>query len=210
MKRKKTYIKIAVCIFFFAAAVIFTIISMEYKPSDNTRQWYQIFAAICIASALVCVFGEDGAKGLKKAAQNFRSFFQGFAKKIAQKIASMFGIRFGKGYKGAGLITDYQDISIKVKRKAGRKKPQKHYKDMNNCERIRYFYGKLVNRQIKKGFLFRSSFTADEIENQLIKNKKISSSSHILFHTYNEARYDIKADITSEDVEKIKKIYKNT
>jgi len=43
-----------------------------------------------------------------------------------------------------------------------------------------------------------------------MEDKKISSSSHILFQTYNEARYDIKADITSEDVEKIKKIYKNT
>ena len=210
MKRKKTYIKIVICILFLAAAVIFTIVSMEYEPSDSTRQCYQILGAICIAGALMCVFGEDGAKGLKKAAQNFRSFFQGFAKKIAHKIASMFGIHSGKGYKGTGLITDYQDISIKVKRNAAQKKPQKRYKDMNNSERIRYFYGKLVNRQIKKGFLFRCSFTADEIENRLMEDKKISSSSHILFQTYNEERYDIKADIISEDVEKIKKIYKNT
>ncbi len=56
MKRKKTYIKIAVCIFFLAAAIIFTIISMEYESSDSTRQWYQMFAAVCIAGALICVF----------------------------------------------------------------------------------------------------------------------------------------------------------
>ena len=84
MKRKKTYIKIVICILFLAAAVIFTIVSMEYEPSDSTRQWYQILGAICIAGALMCVFGEDGAKGLKKAAQNFRSFFQGFAKPLPQ------------------------------------------------------------------------------------------------------------------------------
>lgn len=209
MKRKKTYIKIAVCIFFLAAAIIFTIISMEYESSDSTRQWYQMFAAVCIAGALICVFGEDGAKGLKKAAQNFRSFFQGFAKKIVQKFASMFGMRSGKGYKGTGFITDYQDTSIKIKKNTVQKKNQKRYKDMNNAERIRYFYVKLLHRQIKKGFLFRCSFTADEIEKQLLEDKKISSCSHGLFQIYNEARYNIKADITSEDVEKIKKIYKN-
>lgn len=209
MKRKKTYIKIVVCIFFLAAAIIFTIVSIKCKLSDSTKQWYQLLAAICIAGSLMCVFGEDGTKGLKKAVQNFRSFFQGFAKKIAQKIVSIFGMRSGKGYTGTGLITDYQETSIKVKRNAILKKSQKRYKDMSNSERIRYFYVKLIHRQIKKGFLFRCSFTADEIEQQLIENKKISSFSHSLFQKYNEARYDIKADITSEDVEKIKKIYKN-
>lgn len=209
MKRKKTYIKIAACILFLAAAVIFTTVSMEFEPSDSTRQRYQMFAAICIAGALMCVFGEDGAKGLKKAAQGIRGFFQGFAKKVAGVLASMFGMRSGKGYKGAGLIRDYQDTSVKIKRGAAQKKPQKRYKDMNNAERIRYFYGKLINKQIKRGFCFRSSDTADEIKKQLIENRKIASSSKVLFQKYNRARYDTKADITEDDVEKIKKIYKN-
>lgn len=209
MKRKKTYIKIGVCILFLAAAIIFAAASMEFEPSDSMRHWYQILAAVCIAGALMCVFGEDGAKGLQKAVRGFRNFFQGFAKKVAKAIASMFGIRSGKGYKGATFIRDYQDTFTKVKKTSALKKPQKRYKDMNDSERIRYFYGKLVNKQIKKGFPFRCSFTANEIGKRLIEDKKISPSSQVLFQTYNEARYDIKADITTEDVEKIKKIYKN-
>jgi len=209
LKRKKTYIKIAVCILFLAAAVIFTAVSMEAEPSGNIRQWYQILAAICIAGALMCAFGEDGAMGLKKVMRGFRDFFWSFAKKAAKAMASMFGIHSGKKYKGANLITDYQDTSIKVKKSMAKKKPQKPYRDMDNSERIRYFYRKLVSKQIKKGFLFRCSFTADEIGNQLIEGKKISPSSQAFFQVYDEARYNRKADITAEDVEKIKKIYKN-
>lgn len=207
---KKKCMKAAGCVIFLTAAIIFTVLCLELEPSDSLRQWYQILASICIAGALMCVFGEDGAKGLKKAMQGFRGFLQGFAKKIAKAIASIFGGRLGKGYQGASLIKDYQDISFKVKKNTSiKKKNQKRYKDMNSSERIRYFYGKLINRQIKKGFSFRSSFTADEIGKRLIQDKKISRSSEVLFEKYNEARYNIQADITEEDVEKIKKIYKN-
>ena len=207
---KKKYIKAAGCIFFLMAAIVFSVICSELEQSDSLRQWYQILASICIAGALMCAFGEDGAKGLKKAMQGVREFFQSFAKKMAEAIASIFGRRLGKGYKGASFIKDYQDTSFKVKKNTlMKKKNQKRYKDMNSSERIRYFYGKLINKQIKKGFSFRSSFTADEIGKKLRQDKKISHSSEVLFEKYNEARYNIRADITEEDVEKIKKIYKN-
>lgn len=209
-KNNRNLMKMAAGIFFLTAAAVITGVCASLEQDDSVRIWYQILAAICIAGALVCVFGEEGTKGLKKAATACKEFFQSFAGKFIQVIASIFGVRLGRGYQGASFIRDYRDTSYKIKKNTGfQKRAQKRYKDMNNRERIRYFYGKLVNKQIKKGFSFQYSYTANEVGKKLMENEKISHASEILFVKYNEARYNICADITEEDVEKIKKVYKN-
>lgn len=207
---QKNFIKVAASLLFLTSAAVIVTVSAGLEPEDSSRLWYQMLAAVCIAGALVCAFGEDGAKGLKKAAEACREFFQSFAEKVIQMISSIFGTRIGKGYKGASFIKDYKDTSCKIRKTSVRqKKTWKRYRDMNNRERIRYFYGKLVNKQIKKGFPFKYSLTASEVGRELIETGKISPASELLFEEYNEARYNIGADITDEDVEKIKKINKN-
>lgn len=200
----------AAALLFLTAAAVITGISAGLEQDDSTRLWYQILAAVCLAAALVCAFGEEGTKGLKKAVAACKEFFQSFAGKIIQAIASIFGMRLGRGYQGASFIRDYRDTSYKVKKEnVLRKKAQKRYRDMDNRERVRYFYGKLVNKQIKKGFSFQYSYTANEVGKKLMESEKISHASEILFVKYNEARYNAGANITEEDVEKVKKVWKN-
>ena len=79
---------------------------------------------------------------------------------------------------------------------------------MDNKERIRFFYGKMIKKQIYKGYSFRYSATVNEIGEDLINKKRISEKSSIIFQFYNEARYNTRADITDENVERMKKITK--
>ena len=48
-----------------------------------------------------------------------------------------------------------------------------------------------------------------ETGEKLKQQGRISAAAGELFETYHEARYNIRAEITSEDVEKVKKIYRN-
>ena len=74
---------------------------------------------------------------------------------------------------------------------------------------IRYYYEKFIIKQRKKGYAFRQTDTAWETGEKLKQQGRISQAAVDLFSRYNEARYNIHAEITSEDVEKAKKIYRN-
>lgn len=209
-KKKNDFIRIAAGIFFLAVAAVIEGMSGKLKLDDSQKLWYQMIASVCIAGCILCIFGDSGAKGVKKIVQAWKQFFESLAEKLVHILESIFGVRMGKGYKGTGFINDYQDTSCKVeKNRKSRRKSWKRYKDMDNRERIRYFYGKLVNKQIRKGYPFRYSSTASEIGKDLYQRGSVSANCGELFDEYNEARYHVCAEITDEEVEKIKTIYKN-
>lgn len=209
-KKKQDVARIAAGIFFLAAAAFFVGVSGKMNLDDSQKLWYQMITSICLAVSILCILGDTGAKGIKKFVQVWKQFCESLAEKLVHILQSIFGFHTGKGYRGAGFINDYQDTSCKVeKNRKSRRKPWKRYKDMDNRERIRYFYGKLVTRQIKKGYPFRASSTASEIGKDLYRRGNVSANCGELFDEYNEARYHVCAEITDEEVEKIKKICKN-
>lgn len=180
------------------------------EKSDEDRIWYQFLTGICLAGAIFCATGESGEHRFKKLAEAGKAFWGHLKASIMKILEGVFGSRIGKEFKSTAFIRDFQDESYRIRKKEkGIRTVRKRYKDMDNRERIRYFYRGLLKKQWKKGFSFSFSNTANEIGRKMEEEKRISEKGRIFFHQYNEARYNMDADITSEEVEKIKRIYKN-
>ena len=138
-----------------------------------------------------------------------KEFVEKFVGKVVKKIAELLGLTGGRGYGDKRFLQDYKDVSIKIgKTPSKKKKFAKKYKDMDNRERIRFFYSRMMNRQIKKGYKFKPSRTASEHGEILLKYEKISQEGEFLFDSYNVARYNERGIITDENVENVKKICK--
>lgn len=99
-----------------------------------------------------------------------------------------------------------EKISLKHIKKKKKKKKYKKYKDMNNIERVRYFYDKKVTYAKKKGVDIKKYHTPKEAVSNMRAAELIGEDGDFFVLTYNEARYNENAYINEETVEKIKKI----
>lgn len=199
MKKKKQVIRFLLTVLFLILSGIFVKIYTGMERSNENRIWYQFLTGVCLAGAILCLSGESG-----------KVFFASFKDSVRKILEGIFGSRTGKEYHAADYIRGFHDESYHVrKQEKGVRAARKRYKEMDNRERIRYFYSELLKKQRRKGFSFSFSNTANEIGRKMEEEKRISEKGRIFFQKYNEARYNLNADITSEEVEKMKKIYKN-
>lgn len=208
--KKKDIIRFSISILFIVVGIILFSISLRMEYGDSGKNFLQIVSCMCVVISLITVIGDDGAKGLKKAISAVKDFIGDIVEKIVSKLESIFGSRFGRGYGGNRVIEDYKDQAFYIGNSGKTKRiRRKKFKDMDNREKVRFFYERLINAKIKKGFLFHSSDSPNEIEEKLKVEKRITDRANEIFSQYNQARYNENSIVTEEQVEKIKKIYKN-
>ena len=103
------------------------------------------------------------------------------------------------------IITGYQDKEIAVAREKHRRRASyKRYKLMDNREKVRYLYYKIVTKAMRKGFGFKESDTPYEVNGKLVDRKYIKNRDMQLGGIYNISRYDSKSEITDKMVEILK------
>lgn len=208
-KSMKEKLPLIAAVLLFLTAVVCMFFMTKEEPDSEDRLILQVISIVCMALSLVCVVSRDSGKKLKELINTIKEFVEEFVGKIVAKIAEFLGLTGGRGYGNKRFLQDYKDVSIKIGKPQSKKKRfEKKYKDMDNRERIRFFYSKMMNRQIRKGYKFKPSRTASEHGEILLKYEKISQEGEFLFDSYNVARYDSGGIITEENVENVKKICK--
>lgn len=147
---------------------------------------------------------EKTKKSIKSFLERILLLVVNFARKILDKstVIKHMKLRF------AGQITGFNDekISINHSRAKRKKKKYKKYKEMNNIERVRYFYDKKTYSAKKKGVNIELNNTPNEAFEIMKKAKYIKEEGKMLISEYNNARYNDKAEISDEIVEKLRKI----
>lgn len=178
---------------------------------EKSKKYYEL-QALCgcsTAFSIVCVFDEKSSQRVRKFLKKTAAFFEYFAKKALKALFSLLQMSSGRSFHGPGIITGYQDVRVRIEKKStNKKRERKLYKDMDNRERIRYYYSRYVNRQIRKGYFFKSTLTPNEIKGELEEMKRLQNGQEEIFTCYNQARYDKKDEISQEKVEEIKKLFK--
>lgn len=209
MKNKTDWKRTVLSVLFLILAILTDVLAVYFELRDTGRLVAQMGVAVCLAISLILMFGEEGTEKVRKLARRWKSFVEDIQQKVFRLLSSIF--KRGTGGKNTGFIRGYRETSVKVaknRRNAGYGHGRA-YKDLNPAERIRYYYEKFIIKQRKKGYAFRQTDTAWETGEKLKQQGRISQAAVDLFSGYNEARYNIRAEITSEDVEKVKKIYRN-
>lgn len=209
MKNKTDWKRTVLSVLFLILAILTDVLAVYFELRDTGRLVAQMGVAVCLAISLILMFGEEGTEKVRKLARRWKSFVEDIRQKVFRLLSSIF--KRGTGGKNTGFIRGYRETSVKVaknRRNAGYGHGRA-YKDLNPAERIRYYYEKFIIKQRKKGYAFRQTDTAWETGEKLKQQGRISQAAVDLFSGYNEARYNIRAEITSEDVEKVKKIYRN-
>lgn len=209
MKNKIDWKRTVLSVLFLLFAILTEVLAVYFELRDTGRLVAQMGVAVCLAISLILMFGEEGTEKVKKLARRWKNFVEDIRQKVFRLLSSIF--KRGTGGKSTGFIKGYRETSVKVaknRRNAGYGHGRA-YKDLNPAERIRYYYEKFIIKQRKKGYAFRQTDTAWETGEKLKQQGRISQAAVDLFSGYNEARYNIHAEITSEDVEKAKKIYRN-
>lgn len=209
MKNKIDWKRTVLSVLFLLFAILTEVLAVYFELRDTGRLVAQMGVAVCLAISLILMFGEEGTEKVKKLARRWKNFVEDIRQKVFRLLSSIF--KRGTGGKSTGFIKGYRETSVKVaknRRNAGYGHGRA-YKDLNPAERIRYYYEKFIIKQRKKGYAFRQTDTAWETGEKLKQQGRISQAAVDLFSRYNEARYNIHAEITSEDVEKAKKIYRN-
>lgn len=209
MKNKTDWKRTVLSVLFLLLAILTEVLVVYFELRDTGRLVAQMGVAVCLAISLILMFGEEGTEKVKKLARRWKCFVEDIRQKVFRLLSSIF--KRGTGGKNTGFIKGYRETSVKVaknRRNAGYGHGRA-YKDLNPAERIRYYYEKFIIKQRKKGYAFRQTDTAWETGEKLKQQGRISQAAVDLFSRYNEARYNIHAEITSEDVEKAKKIYRN-
>lgn len=209
MKNKTDWKRTVLSVLFLLLAILTEVLVVYFELRDTGRLVAQMGVAVCLVISLILMFGEEGTEKVKKLARRWKCFVEDIRQKVFRLLSSIF--KRGTGGKSTGFIKGYRETSVKVaknRRNAGYGHGRA-YKDLNPAERIRYYYEKFIIKQRKKGYAFRQTDTAWETGEKLKQQGRISQAAVDLFSRYNEARYNIHAEITSEDVEKAKKIYRN-
>lgn len=209
MKNKTDWKRTVLSVLFLILAILTEVLAVYFELRDTGRLVAQMGVAVCLAISLILMFGEEGTEKVKKLARRWKSFVEDIRQKVFRLLSSIF--KRGTGGKSTGFIKGYRETSVKVaknRRNAGYRYGRA-YKDLNPAERIRYYYGKFIMKQMRKGYAFRQTDTAWETGEKLKQQGRITETAGELFAVYNEARYNIQAEITTEDVEKAKKIYRN-
>lgn len=209
MKNKTDWKRTVLSVLFLLLAILTEVLAVYFELRGTGRLVAQMGVAVCLAISLILMFGEEGTEKVKKLARRWKCFVEDIRQKVFRLLSSIF--KRGTGGKNTGFIKGYRETSVKVaknRRNAGYRYGRA-YKDLKPAERIRYYYEKFIIKQRKKGYAFRQTDTAWETGEKLKQQGRISAAAGELFETYHEARYNIRAEITSEDVEKVKKIYRN-
>ncbi len=209
MKNKTDWKRTVLSVLFLLLAILTEVLAVYFELRDTGRLVAQMGVAVCLAISLILMFGEEGTEKVKKLARRWKCFVEDIRQKVFRLLSSIF--KRGTGEKNTGFIKGYRETSVKVaknRRNAGYRYGRA-YKDLNPAERIRYYYEKFIIKQRKKGYAFRQTDTAWETGEKLKQQGRITETAGELFAVYNEARYNIQAEITTEDVEKAKKIYRN-
>lgn len=209
MKNKTDWKRTVLSVLFLILAILTEVLAVYFELRDTGRLVAQMGTAVCLAISLILMFGEEGTEKVKKLARRWKSFVEDIRQKVFRLLSSIF--KRGTGGKNTGFIKGYRETSVKVaknRRNAGYRYGRP-YKELNPAERIRYYYGKFIMKQMRKGYAFLQTDTAWETGEKLKQQGRITETAGELFAVYNEARYNIQAEITTEDVEKAKKIYRN-
>ena len=209
MKNKTDWKRTVLSVLFLLLAILTEVLAVYFELRDTGRLVAQMGVAVCLAISLILMFGEEGTEKVKKLARRWKCFVEDIRQKVFRLLSSIF--KRGTGEKNTGFIKGYRETSVKVaknRRNAGYRYGRA-YKDLNPAERIRYYYEKFIIKQRKKGYAFHQTDTAWETGEKLKQQGRITETAGELFAVYNEARYNIQAEITTEDVEKAKKIYRN-
>lgn len=209
MKNKTDWKRTVLSVLFLILAILTDVLAVYFELRDTGRLVAQMGVAVCLAISLILMFGEEGTKKVKKLAHRWKNLVENIRQKVVRIFSSLFNR--GIGEKSTGFIKGYRETSVKVaknRRNAGYRYGRP-YKELNPAERIRYYYGKFIMKQMRKGYAFLQTDTAWETGEKLKQQGRITETAGELFAVYNEARYNIQAEITTEDVEKAKKIYRN-
>lgn len=209
MKNKTDWKRTVLSVLFLILAILTEVLAVYFELRDTGRLVAQMGVAVCLAISLILMFGEEGTEKVKKLARRWKNLVENIRQKVVRIFSSLFNR--GIGGKSTGFIKGYRETSVKVaknRRNAGYRYGRP-YKEMNPAERIRYYYGKFIMKQMRKGYAFLQTDTAWETGEKLKQQGRITETAGELFAVYNEARYNIQAEITTEDVEKAKKIYRN-
>mgnify|MGYP001164457538 FL=1 len=209
MKNKTDWKRTVLSVLFLILAILTEVLAVYFELRDTGRLVAQMGTAVCLAISLILMFGEEGTEKVKKLARRWKNLVENIRQKVVRIFSSLFNR--GIGGKSTGFIKGYRETSVKVaknRRNAGYRYGRP-YKEMNPAERIRYYYGKFIMKQMRKGYAFLQTDTAWETGEKLKQQGRITETAGELFAVYNEARYNIQAEITTEDVEKAKKIYRN-
>lgn len=209
MKNKTDWKRTVLSVLFLILAILTEVLAVYFELRDTGRLVAQMGVAVCLAISLILMFGEEGTEKVKKLARRWKCFVEDIRQKVFRLLSSIF--KRGTGGKNTGFIKGYRETSVKVaknRRNAGYRYGRP-YKELNPAERIRYYYGKFIMKQMRKGYAFLQTDTAWETGEKLKQQGRITETAGELFAVYNEARYNIQAEITTEDVEKAKKIYRN-
>ncbi len=209
MKNKTDWKRTVLSVLFLILAILTDVLAVYFELRDTGRLVAQMGVAVCLAISLILMFGEEGTEKVKKLAHRWKNLVEN----IRQKVVRIFSTLFNRGIggKSTGFIKGYRETSVKVaknRRNAGYRYGRP-YKELNPAERIRYYYGKFIMKQMRKGYAFLQTDTAWETGEKLKQQGRITETAGELFAVYNKARYNIQAEITTEDVEKAKKIYRN-
>ena len=131
-----------------------------------------------------------------------------FIRKIVRRIKEKFSFGTNGIYKGARMAKGYVDVKEKVAAGKGKtiRRKKKKYRDMDNVERVRFFYEKKVTGAMKRGIEVEESKTPNETGVMLVSCRYMKNESMELIEKYNFARYDDEAVVTDDMVERVKRL----
>lgn len=179
--------------FFFCMAVYLTLCY---------HVWYtQLVAGVCLAITLL-LSAEGGLQ--KKVKKTLERFFSDFV----EKIASFFSVRGFAGEKEEHIIRGYRDEIERTERNVAKKEAGKRYRDRDAREKVRYWYVRMLRREMKRGYSFAAFLTPGEICREWKEGKRITLSKEQLFSMYQSARYDETSEITETEAEIAKACFK--
>ena len=173
MKNKTDWKRTVLSVLFLILAILTEVLVVDFELRDTGRLVAQMGVAVCLAISLILMFGEEGTEKVKKLAHRWKNLVENIRQKVVRIFSSLFNR--GIGGKNTGFIKGYRETSVKVaknRRNAGYRYGRP-YKELNPVERIRYYYGKFIMKQMRKGYAFLQTDTAWETGEKLKQQGRI-------------------------------------
>ncbi|MBP3338447.1 MAG: hypothetical protein J6L69_03500 [Lachnospiraceae bacterium] len=177
----------------------------EGHPHKRIYYWLTlIFLFAAIITIYINDYGNQVISAVKKVASVLYNLTIGFVSRVFD---ILFNMATGNRESRLKKISGYEDTVYSVDRKRKKRKAEyKKYKDMNNSEKVQFLYYKSVTKAIKKGFYFKESDTAFEVNERMLDRKYLKNSGFELGEIYSVGKYAADGRVTDEMVEKMKEI----
>ncbi len=190
-------------------AVVGCIFLVLYITEAQNSQNAGIYCTICVAmfflTAITIIVNDWGVKVVKRAQKIVKFVFDMTIGLVFRLFDALLNMTHADRNGKLKIITGYVDKEFSVGREKRKKRANyKRYKLMDNREKVRYLYYKIVTKAVRKGFGFKESDTPYEVNGKLVNRKYLKNNDMKLGEIYNISRYDSEGEITDKMVEVMK------